>query len=330
MKYTGEKCYGCGEIFSSDDDIVVCPECGTPYHRHCYLEAGKCLNDALHESGGTWQSSDAPCVQNNGEKAEAPGVEYKICPRCFTRNDPSQTECIKCGFVLPDDKESNEAAQRMADYADSMEKLDINKQYLGFNPEESFGDGVNLGEVAQFVSTNTLYYMPIFKRMKDLGTKISFNIICLFCPYFYFANRKMWLWAIITALVSVFLNLPDTIYAIGVTAVDMPFLQGAAKLVSANEDFIKTMMELCSAADWIFRLAACLFGNWLYYRYAVRSVRKEKLRFGGPVSPQRLGTKGGVAPLNVVLTAVILIAMSAALMFATMFIFVYLQQLGII
>ena len=43
--YTG-KCFSCGEVFKDGDDIVVCPECGTPYHRECYLKEGKCINDA--------------------------------------------------------------------------------------------------------------------------------------------------------------------------------------------------------------------------------------------------------------------------------------------
>ena len=29
--YTGKKCIVCGGVFSENDDIVVCPECGTPY-----------------------------------------------------------------------------------------------------------------------------------------------------------------------------------------------------------------------------------------------------------------------------------------------------------
>ena len=52
--YTGAKCKVCQEPFKDGDDIVVCPDCGTPYHRECYKKAGKCINDELHESGGSW------------------------------------------------------------------------------------------------------------------------------------------------------------------------------------------------------------------------------------------------------------------------------------
>ena len=30
MKYKGEKCAACGKEFTEDDDVVVCPECGSP------------------------------------------------------------------------------------------------------------------------------------------------------------------------------------------------------------------------------------------------------------------------------------------------------------
>ena len=33
MKYTGIPCAACGKKFTAEDDVVVCPECGTPHHR---------------------------------------------------------------------------------------------------------------------------------------------------------------------------------------------------------------------------------------------------------------------------------------------------------
>ncbi|MGN1348511.1 MAG: RING finger protein, partial [Acutalibacteraceae bacterium] len=33
MNYNNEICNGCGRKFSEGDDIVTCPECGTPQHR---------------------------------------------------------------------------------------------------------------------------------------------------------------------------------------------------------------------------------------------------------------------------------------------------------
>ena len=40
LDYTHIKCPVCGDTFKEDDDIVVCPQCGAPYHRACYQEKG--------------------------------------------------------------------------------------------------------------------------------------------------------------------------------------------------------------------------------------------------------------------------------------------------
>lgn len=87
--YTGKKCFSCGEVFKDGDDIVVCPECGTPYHRECYLKEGKCINDALHESGQSWEQTQ--------ESVESENIR---CIRCGFENPPDKLFCEKCGTPL--------------------------------------------------------------------------------------------------------------------------------------------------------------------------------------------------------------------------------------
>ena len=47
-KYYGCPCEGCGRPLALTDDIVVCPDCGAPYHRTCYEKLGRCI----HSVGG--------------------------------------------------------------------------------------------------------------------------------------------------------------------------------------------------------------------------------------------------------------------------------------
>ena len=49
--YKKYKCPVCNKQFKDGDDIVVCPECGTPHHRECYKLTGHCVNQGLHKSG---------------------------------------------------------------------------------------------------------------------------------------------------------------------------------------------------------------------------------------------------------------------------------------
>ena len=53
-RHVGQECFGCHQKLQEDDDIVVCPECGTPYHRACWQKTGHCLNAPLHASGKSW------------------------------------------------------------------------------------------------------------------------------------------------------------------------------------------------------------------------------------------------------------------------------------
>ena len=48
--YENNKCPVCSKKFEEGDDIVVCPDCGTPHHRECYHTLGKCANKDKHET----------------------------------------------------------------------------------------------------------------------------------------------------------------------------------------------------------------------------------------------------------------------------------------
>ena len=47
-KYNGILCEHCKKAFTNDDDIVVCPVCGAPHHRECYVQNGNCANADKH------------------------------------------------------------------------------------------------------------------------------------------------------------------------------------------------------------------------------------------------------------------------------------------
>lgn len=325
MNYIGEQCYYCGKTFEDGDDVVVCPECGTPYHRECYKKAGECINHQLHKNGESWKRT--------AEQEEEPRSEVeRICSRCGCRNEHNAMCCRRCGASLADG--IGESPEQSDDFPSSeasiFAEIDLNSQYLGFDPDEDLGEGAKLKEVSQFVNSNTLYYIPLFKRMKDFGSKVSFNMICLFFPYFYFANRKMWLWAVLTALLSTLLKIPSLIYIIGDQMSLLPITQDIAGLINNHRNLLVTLGEICNAADWFLKILMCLFGNWLYMRFSVRSINKVKAFYGGPVSPQKLQSKGGVQPANILIMALILMGMAVAAYFIIMVILMLAQQTGLL
>ena len=50
-RYTGNHCPVCEQAFTDTDDIVVCPDCGAPYHRVCYEKLGQCIHRPAHAAG---------------------------------------------------------------------------------------------------------------------------------------------------------------------------------------------------------------------------------------------------------------------------------------
>ncbi len=63
LYFNGKICDGCAEIMHDGEDIVVCPECGTPQHRECYNKNNACVNEHLHAEGFDWREANAPAEE---------------------------------------------------------------------------------------------------------------------------------------------------------------------------------------------------------------------------------------------------------------------------
>lgn len=287
MDFIGEKCVCCGNEFEKDDDVVVCPECGSPHHRECYKKENRCANTELHITGEKWKRT----------KPEEKKAERIVCPHCgFPNNPPELLECVICGGNLRNrEKQENIASEN--------ENI---KNNTGFNLNEDMG-GATLKEISLFVGPNTIYYIPVFKRMKDFGSKISFNFSCFLFPSFYFANRKMWLWAMISALIGIVLNLP--VYVL-VMANQGVFTDNIMNVIYENQNMIEELASICSWGSWLVRMIMCLFANWIYFKFAVKKLQNIKRNYSGRLSPRVLMTLGGVKPINIIVITLITLSLT--------------------
>lgn len=280
-KYTGCQCVVCQKLFENNDDIVVCPDCGTPYHRSCYQSAGHCINQPLHAVGGSWQS-----VQNE-HRRKLGGIE---CPHCGYVNLPDARTCSACNLPL-NQQESDENSQSEPEL--TISSPDGQQYYFqasdpccGMSPDMDI-EGECLRDIASFVKTNTLYYIPLFRRFKETDRKLSFNLPCILFPYFYFANRKMWAMAILSGIVWLICSLPgdflnmlayfkDASYLelLRTAGGDMQMIENITQFLTAHQQLMEDLQTPLFFIGMIFRIGLCLFGNYLYFRFVLKSVRK--------------------------------------------------------
>lgn len=338
--YTGYECKACGNKFGQDDDIVVCPECGTPYHRECYLKNGKCVNVELHEKKTSWKSS----IQT---KAEG---ELK-CRRCANTLRSDQLYCDRCGaptdYLLKSGLQ--EQSDRMSEngdqniYGSNGQDSGIDRSFnpylinfsdplCGFNPEEDCGDGLTMRDIGNFVKTNTHYYLPKFKLMKTGRFKLSLNIPAMFFPEIYFANRKMVLAAALVLILRTVVELPAAAVSMQMMLGDertlqmflqtFPALTGYVEQfmsLNLNTDLFNMLYNFSNVINWVMIFVFGSLSNYFYYRFTISRAAKIKSVSPSLGCAERLresgGTSGGIMAVFIALYFVVrYVSMGAVLL----------------
>lgn len=301
--FINSECIVCKERFKDGDDIVVCPQCGTPYHRECYQNEGKCINTKLHEENISWSQKNSEPKQENGKK----------CVSCNTVNKPHSIVCENCGASLVDNIDFGKDEYSKNDHQDkgfNGFNFDLKDKYCGIDPEEAFDKDVNVSEAAEFIGSNTPYYLILFKRMKDTGKKITLNAVCILFPQFYFANRKMWLEAILTIFITTLLSVPGWIYMIA-------YVENSVEMAEAfgiQSSFFEIIAQFTNYATMGLRALACLFANWLYYRHMIRKIKAIKNSYDSEeVINEKIQKTGGTSFISILVALAIQMLFLAAI-----------------
>lgn len=159
MDFTKFHCPVCNKTFTENDDVVVCPECGTPHHRECYKSLGKCFNEALHGTDNgvaenyknpeekTEKISHSDEADSNNQKAENP---FKI-------NEKGLPDFIKFSAV-----------------------------------QDHLIEGKHSSLFEAAVGKNQNYYLPRFAVISSLSKGLSLNAIAFLFPFAWSLYRKMY------------------------------------------------------------------------------------------------------------------------------------------
>ena len=161
MNFTNEICPVCQRAFNENDDIVVCPDCGTPHHRECWSIKNVCENSALHGTGFEWKPSE------NTEKEE----NTFTLPTAET--DVQQTDAQNIPAF----------GGRMA----TQEEIeDLMLAGSGIKKDDTF-DGIRAGDAALYIQQNARRYIKKFSR-----NTVTFNWAAFFFTPAWYFFRKMY------------------------------------------------------------------------------------------------------------------------------------------
>lgn len=184
-KYQGYRCAHCNEIFSDADNVVVCPICGAPHHRDCYIGLGRCAAENLHESGETYK----PLEEEKNEDNKKP------CPRCGSSLDKDAVFCPVCRTNL-------------------LKNAETPFDFSFIRPDDEI-EGVKVKDLAEYVGPNAAGFIHKWKMSEKLGSLFSFNIPALLFGPFYYLYRKMNLLGIIFLVFRFVSNIPYMISELG-------------------------------------------------------------------------------------------------------------------
>lgn len=305
-RYTGNHCPVCEQAFTDDDDIVVCPDCGTPYHRACWQKVGACVHEAEHADGFEWKPEHGP-------EAETAAAEA-VCPNCGTHNQPGAARCSHCGVPLPKSgaesgpgpapKDSGPIYARdpgAAGYAPPQNPraagegrsdpysagADGGMYRREVGPDDPI-DGIKARHWAAFVVRSPLYYLMQFFRMSETKHRVSFSFSAFFFGPLYLLYRKMWKEGIAVGIVMLLLTIPGQLSLI---ASYNPSVLGDMPL-----GWLFPAMWICDTLTWVIRVLLALFSLSLYEKRA--KVRIEDICARVAEEPQRseaLARSGGVS-----------------------------------
>lgn len=279
--YIGEECPVCKNKFNKDDNIVVCPECGTPYHKECYKNEGKCLFEDKHYENYSW----IPSENKNNDINEGDLIKKK-CPHCGQENRKDSLFCDKCGIPFNDVNINNTRNIYAA-----FEKIPFIMDPLGGINENESIKGVAAKDIAKFVQNNTPYYLNVFKKIKDLNVgKFS---VCgfLFSGGWLLYRKQYRLGTILTSIVAICIIL-NTFISYNYSQPILKSILNAANIDATTASMITIsdvlsknfhllqpiqmiwiiMPLILSLIKWSIMLLIGFRGNRIYFNHTIKKI----------------------------------------------------------
>lgn len=327
--YLGCKCPICQKPFEQNDDVVVCPECGAPYHRACYEKEHQCVFADKHAAGFVWKPDPAATqAAENGYKDPSRFSDPQVsCPVCGSPNPATGLFCENCGSPLngassrqsgtvppPFTGGFGDGTNGMPNPFDSFQMGGI-PAALRVDPQEEL-EGIKASDWANFLGKNASFYLTNFKGMKMTGRKTSASFSAFFFGPFYFIYRKMWGLGFGLLAIDALLRIP--LFLQLMVSAKHPMVHGLTMQA------LEPWLLVTSLLNLALMFAQGVFALYFYRKHGANRITAI-LSSNAPNPSELLAKSGGTSTLAVVLTLVAtLIAVWAISAFA---LFPFLQTL---
>lgn len=242
----GQSCALCHAYLFAEDDVVYCPVCGAPHHRECYHSIGKCALEELH---GT---------ENQYDKLKKAAEEQKA------REEAEQKEQEESNFETP---------------FGNLSPIDF---LGGVKPNDEIGDGVTAKEAAKFVFSNTMRYIPKFKKLNK-SKKVSWNFLAFLIPSGWLLSRKMYLKGIVVGvleIIATLLTVPfqNTLYNLGITGMMMrsEMLEKLALNMDKIPQSVMYAAFVGSGISIALKIIFGILGDYIYKKHAIATIKEIK------------------------------------------------------
>lgn len=300
INYIGLKCGICGKDFEDNDDVVVCPDCGTPMHRSCYASNRKCPFEDKHSEGYIFEKFDAITASAKGESpTDYDGLddspidkisETSICPVCGEKNKKSAVFCNKCGINLKTSLTSGNQMQQPINPA-FMPAID---PLAGIPADTEFEEDVTAADLACYVKVNTPYYMSVFGRLKKKLNRFNFSAAIFSSAWFLYRKQYKFgglilsinlLLVALRFYLSYTFSLPVMKSICSELNLDMYNLtmqqyatmgEYISSSLSLSQQLYVFLPGIVSVIQFVLMILFGVFGNRLYYRHCVNKIRAIK------------------------------------------------------
>lgn len=206
--YENKSCPVCHQPFQEGDDVVYCPECGTPHHRACYQQLNHCANERLHGTGFSYFDEEQPVKTDNIVQEARAQLKQESRENANEDHEISQPFGSFPAFGSPVFKTAYE------------------------NDTDTIG-GESVADVAAAVRTNTPRFINIFKKQEKTGKKASWNWGAFFFGAYYYFYRKMFKQGVLLLVLNFAVNF----------AASFTLQKLAPKTVESFNELSQTMMS---------------------------------------------------------------------------------------